>query len=102
MAQSVLVTSEKDMAKNGFKLLDSDMHIVEPPDLWERYIDPAFKAQAPRGWPGPENPSVLEVAGKVMPPIVATPKAHYQTMYASEADRYHRASERQYDTQSQL
>lgn len=46
------------MAKNGFKLLDSDMHIVEPPDLWERYIDPAFKAQAPRGWPGPENPSV--------------------------------------------
>jgi hypothetical protein len=35
MAQTFLVTSEKDMAKNGFKLLDSDMHIVEPPDLWE-------------------------------------------------------------------
>jgi uncharacterized protein len=61
------------MAKNGFKLLDSDMHIIEPPDLWQRYIDPAFKAQAPRGWPGPENPSVLEVAGKVMPRIAATP-----------------------------
>ena len=37
------------MAKEGFKVFDSDMHIMEPPDLWERYIDPAFRAQAPRG-----------------------------------------------------
>ena len=37
------------MAKNGFKILDSDMHIMEPPDLWERYIDQKFKARAPRG-----------------------------------------------------
>jgi hypothetical protein len=27
------------MAKNGLRLLDSDMHIIEPPDLWQRYID---------------------------------------------------------------
>jgi uncharacterized protein len=37
------------MAKNGFKILDSDMHIMEPPDLWERYIDKKFTARAPRG-----------------------------------------------------
>ncbi len=37
------------MAKNGYKILDSDMHIMEPPDLWERYIDSKFKARAPRG-----------------------------------------------------
>lgn len=37
------------MAKNGFKVLDSDMHIMEPPDLWERYIDKKFQARAPRG-----------------------------------------------------
>jgi hypothetical protein len=24
------------MAKNGFSVFDSDMHIMEPPDLWER------------------------------------------------------------------
>ncbi len=90
------------MAKNGFKLLDSDMHIVEPPDLWERFIDPAFRARAPRGWPGPENPSVLEVAGKVMPRIAATPQAHYQTMYARKADRYRHAIARNYDPVSQL
>ena len=37
------------MAKNGFKIIDSDMHIMEPPDLWEKYIDSRFKARAPRG-----------------------------------------------------
>ncbi|HLN99005.1 MAG TPA: amidohydrolase family protein, partial [Pyrinomonadaceae bacterium] len=37
------------MACNGFKILDSDMHIMEPPDLWERYIDGKFSARAPRG-----------------------------------------------------
>jgi uncharacterized protein len=37
------------MAKQGFKILDSDMHVMEPPDLWERYIDAKYRSQAPRG-----------------------------------------------------
>jgi len=37
------------MAKSGFNVLDSDMHIMEPPDLWERYIDPEFRNIAPLG-----------------------------------------------------
>jgi predicted TIM-barrel fold metal-dependent hydrolase len=37
------------MAMHGFKVFDSDMHIMEPPDLWERYMDPAYRSQAPRG-----------------------------------------------------
>lgn len=37
------------MAKNGFKIFDSDLHIMEPPDLWERYIAPEFRSIAPRG-----------------------------------------------------
>jgi len=37
------------MAKQGFRVLDSDMHIMEPPDLWVRYIDEEFKALAPVG-----------------------------------------------------
>ncbi len=37
------------MAKNGFSILDSDMHIMEPPDMWERYIDAEFRSAAPRG-----------------------------------------------------
>jgi predicted TIM-barrel fold metal-dependent hydrolase len=37
------------MAKSGFKVFDSDMHIMEPPDLWERYIVREFRPVAPRG-----------------------------------------------------
>ena len=37
------------MAHGGFKVIDSDMHVIEPPDLWQRYIDPAFKPIAPYG-----------------------------------------------------
>src|SRR5581483_11865850 len=38
-----------EMAKNGFRILDSDMHIMEPPDLWQRYIDAEFRDEAPVG-----------------------------------------------------
>ncbi|HEX2227316.1 MAG TPA: amidohydrolase family protein [Candidatus Binatia bacterium] len=37
------------MAKAGFRIIDSDMHIMEPPDLWERYIDSKYRDRAPRG-----------------------------------------------------
>jgi uncharacterized protein len=37
------------MAKQGFKILDSDMHVMEPPDLWQRYIDGKYRTRAPRG-----------------------------------------------------
>ena len=37
------------MAKDGFKVLDSDMHIMEPPDLWQRYTDERYRAHAPTG-----------------------------------------------------
>jgi predicted TIM-barrel fold metal-dependent hydrolase len=37
------------MARDGFKVFDSDMHVLEPPDLWERYLDRRFRPRAPRG-----------------------------------------------------
>src|SRR5436190_1960330 len=37
------------MAKHGFKVFDSDMHIMEPPDLWERYLGRGFTSAAPPG-----------------------------------------------------
>ena len=36
------------MAKNGFKIIDAELHVMEPVDLWEKYIDPEFKDRAPR------------------------------------------------------
>jgi uncharacterized protein len=29
--------------KDGLRFVDSDMHVMEPPDLFERYLDPKFK-----------------------------------------------------------
>ena len=37
------------MAINGYRLFDSDLHVIEPADLWQRYIDPRFKDRAPVG-----------------------------------------------------
>jgi len=37
------------MAKNGYKIFDSDMHIMEPADLWQRYIDTKYGDIAPKG-----------------------------------------------------
>ncbi len=34
--------------KNGFKVMDSDLHTMEPDDLWETYLDEPFKRFAPR------------------------------------------------------
>lgn len=36
------------MARNGFRMMDAEMHVMEPVDLWERYIDPEFRSRAPR------------------------------------------------------
>ena len=29
--------------KEGYRFVDCDMHIMEPPDLFEKYLDPEFK-----------------------------------------------------------
>ena len=29
--------------KDGLRFVDCDMHIMEPPDLFERYLDPKFR-----------------------------------------------------------
>ena len=83
------------MAKNGMKVMDSDMHIIEPPDLWERYIDPKYRDRAPKGWSGHENPSVLEIEGRVYPKTAGEKTGKhagaYQEMYGALYERYKHA-----------
>ena len=31
-----------------YNVIDADGHILEPVDIWENYIDPKFRDQAPR------------------------------------------------------
>jgi predicted TIM-barrel fold metal-dependent hydrolase len=37
------------MTHDGYKVLDSDLHVFEPADLWLRYIEPRYRDQAPVG-----------------------------------------------------
>src|SRR5262245_39911400 len=34
--------------KNGFKVMDSDLHTMEPDGLWEKYLEAPFRKFAPR------------------------------------------------------
>jgi predicted TIM-barrel fold metal-dependent hydrolase len=34
---------EEGRMKQGYRFVDCDMHIMEPPDLFDKYLDPAFK-----------------------------------------------------------
>lgn len=49
------------MAK--YDVVDADGHLLEPPDLWERYIDPAFRDRAPIML-DVEGMDVLSIEGK--------------------------------------
>jgi predicted TIM-barrel fold metal-dependent hydrolase len=33
--------------RGGFTIIDADGHVQEPPDLWERWLEDAFRADAP-------------------------------------------------------
>ncbi len=46
--------------REGFRIVDTDTHQMEPPEVWRDYIDPAFRERAPRREPGGRMPMVVE------------------------------------------
>jgi predicted TIM-barrel fold metal-dependent hydrolase len=52
------------MAKNGLRVIDSDLHVIEPRTLWDEYLDPKFKGRVTRN----------SVDGKVLPPYADRPE----------------------------
>ena len=58
------------MAKNGFKILDSDIHIMEPADLWDRYLDEPYKGRV-KGLYDFTLDMRIEIDGKVVPTVHA-------------------------------
>ncbi len=41
--------------RDGFKIVDTDSHLMEPEWLWERYMEDAYKSQAPKIGVAPES-----------------------------------------------
>src|SRR5437867_10821116 len=44
-------------------VIDADGHVLEPPDVWERYLEPAYRARAIRVRRGGGGRDGLEIDG---------------------------------------
>ena len=91
------------MAKNGFKAMDSDMHVFEPADLWQRYIDKKYLERAPKGLNRSFRDLGIEIEGKIMP-IPRNPENPALAKYRQDffEEKYGEAGKRNFDGVSQL
>jgi predicted TIM-barrel fold metal-dependent hydrolase len=91
------------MAKQGFKLIDAEMHVMEPVDLWQRYIDPEFASRAPRRLSERRWDIRTMVEGEVM---AAMPGGDWPAVSDAEekalGDRYAEEIARDFDPASQV
>src|SRR5262247_779422 len=49
-----------------YNVIDADGHVLEPLDLWEKYMDPAFRDRAPRLIIDKDGKERLLVEGQVL------------------------------------
>ncbi len=80
-----------------YRVIDSDGHVMEPPDLWERYIDPEFRSQAPKG----AGIMTIEVLGHRMPDVPGWKETATDFREVFD-ERYAFAARRGYDAASHV
>ena len=85
----------------GHRYIDSDSHILEPTDMWEKYLEPRFRRYAPRhmvGYRGEPPGFYLEIriGGSIMPNFPMPPLA----MMPGLRDAYADYIERGFDAES--
>jgi predicted TIM-barrel fold metal-dependent hydrolase len=90
------------VAKNGFKAMDSDLHVLEPYDLWERYIDPQFKDRAPRGIATVKRGLGVELEGRRYGTPAGTREAAQEYAAGLQHEHYAEAERSKYDGPSML
>src|SRR5213594_3493026 len=82
------------MAKQGFRVMDSDLHVVEPRTLWDDYMDPKFRGRIVTV-PGDYGATRATVDGKIMPPYADRPERQRAWSFRYKrpgAERLHRGS----------
>ena len=63
------------MAKSGYRILDSDLHLMEPPDLYERYMDERYRDRMPQATAaGAGHYAGWTIDGRPVPPWTGTPE----------------------------
>ena len=93
------------MAKNGYRVMDSDLHLMEPPDLYRKYLDSQFRSRQPvASHDRPGHYAGWVVEGQAVPPWIGD----QQTLRANEfldlraQDLMHDGWEHNFDPQSSL
>jgi predicted TIM-barrel fold metal-dependent hydrolase len=61
------------MAKQGFRVMDSDLHVIEPRNLWDDYLDPSFRGRIVTV-PDTYGPMRAHVDGRILPPYADRPE----------------------------
>src|SRR5262249_5812723 len=88
--------------KNGLRVVHSDIHLIEPPDLWARYIDATLKHQAPRGFGDWVLDLRVEIDGKLMPADVTYSAEAYGRSTHRDRERFRSFHERGWSAEAQL
>src|SRR5262249_52309143 len=50
----------------AYNVIDADGHILEPVDLWDHYIEPAFRVRAPRMFVDTDGKERLKIDGTII------------------------------------
>lgn len=77
------------MAKNGFRVMDSDLHVVEPRTLWEDYLDPAFRGRITTV-PDTYGQMRARVDGRMLPPYADRPERQRAWSFRMERPEWER------------
>jgi predicted TIM-barrel fold metal-dependent hydrolase len=96
--------------KNGFRVLDSDLHTMEPDGLWETYLEEPFRKFAPSFVSRTENASnqpvirigALEIGEMSMRPQSALVGKDLQRRAFARHPHYEIAHARGYDSESHV
>ncbi len=91
------------MAPNGFRIIDSDMHVFEPYDLYLKYMNPKWDDRIPRAEPRKKHGAVKFTLADGSAPRVASPSSSKSSPgIDAAAGRYQEALRCDYDAAYQL
>jgi len=91
--------------KDGFRVIDSDLHVIETGEVYEKYLDEKYRDKMPHylGW-SPTNFPHWEVQGQLIPPWARSQDVVGPQQYldAPSERLYKPVRERRYDAPSTL
>src|ERR1051325_11961782 len=58
--------SRRKLMNRTYNVIDSDGHVLEPPDFWAQYMDPAYRDRAPQLFVDTDGKERLRIEDKVL------------------------------------